>query len=71
MSVYHHIRQLVVKEFFQQCLIFLENDKNWFSFVFTKKAHFTYTRGQPMIVGLKGMFGLGKKPCVSLSFIRL
>ena len=35
MSVYHHIRQLVVKEFFQQGMIFLENDKNWFSFVFT------------------------------------
>ena len=35
MSVYHHIRQLVVKELFQQGLIFLENDKNWFSFVFT------------------------------------
>ena len=35
MSVYHHIRQLVAQEFFQQGLIFLENDKNWFSFVFT------------------------------------
>ena len=35
MSVYHHIRQLVVKDFFQQCMIFLENDKNWLSFVFT------------------------------------
>ena len=36
MSVYHHIRQLVIQEFFvQQGLIFLENDKNWFSFVFT------------------------------------
>ena len=35
MSVYHHIRQLVAEEFFQQGLIFLENDKNWFSFVFT------------------------------------
>ena len=29
MSVYHHIRQLVVEEFFSK------NDKNWFSFVFT------------------------------------
>ena len=35
MSVYHHIRQLVVQDFFQQGLIFLENHKNWFSFVFT------------------------------------
>ena len=35
MSVYHHIRQLVVKEFFPQGMIFLEHDKNWFSFVFT------------------------------------
>ena len=35
MSVYHHIRQLVVKELFKQGLIFLENNKNWFSFVFT------------------------------------
>ena len=29
-----------------------------------EKAHFTYTRGQPMILGLKGMFGLGKKACL-------
>ena len=35
MSVYHHIRQLVELEYFQQGLIFLENDKNWFSFNFT------------------------------------
>ena len=35
MSVFHHIRQLVVQEFFQKGLIFLENDKNWFPFVFT------------------------------------
>ena len=35
MSVYHHIRQSVVKGFFQQGVIFLENDKNWFYFVFT------------------------------------
>ena len=36
MSVYHHIRQLVAQKFFfQQSLIFLENDKNWFSYVFT------------------------------------
>ena len=34
MSVYH-IRQLVVKDFFQQGMIFLENDRNWLSFVFT------------------------------------
>ena len=34
-SVYHRIRQLVVNEFFQQGLIFLENDKNCFPFVFT------------------------------------
>ena len=35
MTVYHHIRQLVVQEFFQQGLIFLDNDKSLFSFVFT------------------------------------
>ena len=36
MSVYHHIRQLVVQEFFsKKGLIFLENDKNWFPFVFS------------------------------------
>ena len=36
MSVYHHInRQLVVQEFFPTRSDFLENDKNWFSFVFT------------------------------------
>ena len=35
MSVYHHIRQLVIRELFKQGLIFLENNKNWFSFVFT------------------------------------
>ena len=35
MSVYHQIRQLVVKEFFPTRYDFLENDKNWFSFVFT------------------------------------
>ena len=35
MSVYHHIRRLVLQELFQQGPIFLENDKNWFSFVFT------------------------------------
>ena len=33
MSVYHHIRQL--RNFDQQGLIFPENDKKWFSFVFT------------------------------------
>ena len=27
MSAYHHIRQLVVKDFFKQGLIFLKNDK--------------------------------------------
>ena len=36
MSVYHHIRQYGgTGIFFQQGLIFLENDKNWFYFVFT------------------------------------
>ena len=35
MTVYHHIRQLVLQECFQKGLIFLENDKKWISFVFT------------------------------------
>ena len=34
-SVYHHIRQVVVQNFFQKGLIFPENGKNWISFVFT------------------------------------
>ena len=34
MIVYHYIRQLVVyKELFPKGKIFLENDKNWISFV--------------------------------------
>ena len=38
MSLYHHIRHLVVQDFFLKGLNFLENNKNWVSLVFTMLA---------------------------------